>query len=99
LHSPVLALDFVFTVCANAAGESCPVWPGQPMTAHWGVPDPAGATGTPAEVAMAFRDGEPQSLRFDGATGQVSLDGRQFAREGRFAVYREGMLVPFDGPR
>jgi protein-tyrosine-phosphatase len=50
------ALDFVFTVCANAAGESCPVWPGQPMTAHWGVPDPAGATGTPAEVAMAFRD-------------------------------------------
>jgi len=50
------ALDFVFTVCDNAAGESCPVWPGQPMTAHWGVPDPAEATGTPAEVAMAFRD-------------------------------------------
>jgi arsenate reductase len=49
-------LDFVFTVCDNAAGESCPVWPGQPMTAHWGVPDPAAATGTPAEVAMAFRD-------------------------------------------
>jgi len=52
----VPALDFVFTVCDNAAGESCPVWPGQPMTAHWGVPDPAEATGTPAEVAMAFRD-------------------------------------------
>jgi len=50
-------------------------------------------------VAIAFRDGEPQSLRFDGATGQVSLDGRQFAREGRFAVYREGTLVPFDGAR
>ena len=50
------ALDFVFTVCDNAAGESCPVWPGQPMTAHWGVPDPAEATGTPGEVAMAFRD-------------------------------------------
>ena len=50
------ALDFVFTVCDNAAGESCPVWPGQPMTAHWGVPDPAEATGSAAEVALAFRD-------------------------------------------
>ena len=50
------ALDFVFTVCDNAAGESCPVWPGQPMTAHWGIPDPAEATGTPAEVALAFKD-------------------------------------------
>jgi len=49
-------LDFVFTVCDNAAGEACPVWPGQPMTAHWGVPDPAEATGTEAEIAMAFRD-------------------------------------------
>ena len=50
------ALDFVFTVCDNAAGETCPVWPGQPMTAHWGVPDPAEARGTPAEVALAFKD-------------------------------------------
>ena len=49
-------LDFVFTVCDNAAGEACPVWPGQPMTAHWGVPDPAEATGTDAEVALAFKD-------------------------------------------
>jgi protein-tyrosine-phosphatase len=48
--------DFVFTVCDNAAAETCPLWPGQPMTAHWGVPDPALATGTPAEVALAFRD-------------------------------------------
>ena len=49
-------LDFVFTVCDNAAGEACPFWPGQPMTAHWGVPDPAAATGSSAEVTLAFRD-------------------------------------------
>ena len=46
----------MFTVCDNAAGEACPVWPGQPMTAHWGVPDPAEATGTDAEIALAFKD-------------------------------------------
>jgi arsenate reductase (thioredoxin) len=50
------SLDFVFTVCDDAAAETCPVWPGQPMTAHWGVPDPAQAQGTPAEVALAFKD-------------------------------------------
>lgn len=49
-------LDFVFTVCDDAAGEACPVWPGQPMTAHWGIPDPAAVTGTDAEVALAFTD-------------------------------------------
>ena len=48
--------DFVFTVCDNAAAEACPLWPGQPMTAHWGVPDPAQAIGSPAEIALAFRD-------------------------------------------
>jgi arsenate reductase (thioredoxin) len=50
------ALDFVFTVCDNAAGETCPLWPGQPMTAHWGVPDPATAAGSAAEIAYAFND-------------------------------------------
>lgn len=49
-------LHFVFTVCDNAAKEVCPLWPGQPMTAHWGVPDPAAVKGTPDEVERAFRD-------------------------------------------
>jgi arsenate reductase (thioredoxin) len=49
-------IDFVFTVCDNAAGETCPVWPGRPMTAHWAVPDPAEAGGTDAEIGLAFRD-------------------------------------------
>lgn len=49
-------LDFVFTVCDSAAKEVCPLWPGHPMTAHWGIPDPAAVKGTPEEVAKAFRD-------------------------------------------
>jgi arsenate reductase (thioredoxin) len=54
LGAPVM--DFVFTVCDQAAGEVCPVWPGNPVTAHWGVPDPAAVQGTPAEQRGAFRD-------------------------------------------
>jgi len=49
-------MDFVFTVCDNAANEVCPIWPGQPMTAHWGIADPAAATGSPQEVRRAFRE-------------------------------------------
>lgn len=49
-------LDFVFTVCDNAAKEVCPIWPGQPMTAHWGVPDPAAVEGTPEQIERVFRE-------------------------------------------
>ena len=49
-------LDFVITVCDDAAGEACPAWPGQPMTAHWGMPDPAAVTGSEGEIALAFAD-------------------------------------------
>ena len=49
-------MNFVFTVCDNAAGEVCPIWPGQPMTAHWGIPDPAAVGGTPDEIQRAFRE-------------------------------------------
>jgi len=50
------SMDFVFTVCDNAAHEVCPIWPGQPMTAHWGIPDPAAVRGTAEEIQRAFRD-------------------------------------------
>ena len=49
-------MDFIFTVCDNAANEVCPLWPGHPITAHWGVPDPAAAQGTPEQITRAYRD-------------------------------------------
>jgi arsenate reductase (thioredoxin) len=49
-------MDFVSTVCDNAANEACPLWPGQPVTAHWGVPDPAAAKGTPEQITCTFRE-------------------------------------------
>lgn len=49
-------IHFIFTVCDNAANEICPIWPGHPMTAHWGIPDPAAVKGTPEEIARSFRD-------------------------------------------
>jgi protein-tyrosine-phosphatase len=55
-HPDAPELDFVFTVCDDAAGEVCPYWPGQPVTAHWGMPDPDKATGSEAEIALAFAD-------------------------------------------
>ena len=48
--------DFIITVCDNAAGEVCPIWPGKPMRAHWGIPDPAAATGSDTDIALAFAD-------------------------------------------
>lgn len=77
-------LDFVFTVCDNAAKEVCPVWPGQPMTAHWGVPDPAAVRGTAEEVQRAFRDAFFMLERRIGlflSLPLASLDGPAIKRE------------------
>jgi arsenate reductase len=78
------ALDFVFTVCDNAANEVCPVWPGQPISAHWGVPDPAAVHGTQAEVDRAFRDAFvtlERRISLFLSLPLVSLDGLAIKRE------------------
>src|SRR4029078_6211174 len=67
------ALDFVFTVCDNAAGEACPLWPGQPMTAHWGIPDPSAATGSTAEISLAFKDAYRMLLQRIGVFAALPL--------------------------
>jgi protein-tyrosine-phosphatase len=67
-------MDFVFTVCDDAAGEACPLWPGQPISAHWGVPDPAAATGTEAEIDRAFFAAYEQLRRRIGLFTSLRLD-------------------------
>jgi arsenate reductase len=68
-------LDFVITVCDNAAGEVCPVWPGQPVSAHWGLPDPAAATGSEAEIALAFADTYRMLTNRIGAFANLKISG------------------------
>ena len=68
-------LHFVITVCDSAAGEVCPVWPGQPMTAHWGMPDPAAVQGTPTEIALAFADTYRMLNNRIGAFANLKMSG------------------------
>ena len=77
-------MDFVLTVCDDAAGEVCPVWPGKPMTAHWGIPDPAAADGSDAEIAHAFNDAFrmlERRLKIFVALPMASLDAMAIRRE------------------
>jgi arsenate reductase len=77
-------MNFVFTVCDNAANEVCPFWPGQPMTAHWGVPDPAAVKGSPEEIDRAFRDA------FSILDRRISLFlSLPLSTLGQFAIQRE----------
>ena len=96
----------MFTVCDNAAGETCPVWPGQPMTAHWGVPDPAEATGSDAEVALAFKDAYRmlhQRIALFTALPIRSLDQLSLQRRlkeiGRMKAHRKGQRSRLDSCR
>lgn len=90
-------LDFVFTVCDNAANEVCPVWPGQPMTAHWGVPDPAAVEGDEAEKYLAFADTMRMLNQRIGIFVNLPISEQDFApasprrhRQGR-TLYRTGL--------
>lgn len=77
-------IDFVFTVCDQAAGEVCPIWPGQPITAHWGVPDPAAVDGSEAERMLAFREAFrmlERRIRLFRSLPFVSLDRLALQRE------------------
>ncbi len=77
-------IDFVFTVCDNAAGEACPLWPGRPMTAHWGVPDPAAVEGSDAQKAKAFMDTAltlKRRIELMLSLPLASLDGMAIQRE------------------
>ena len=77
-------MDFVLTVCDDAAGEVCPVWPGKPMTAHWGISDPAAADGSDAEIAHAFNDAFrmlERRLKIFVALPMASLDAMAIRRE------------------
>ena len=79
-------MDFVFTVCDQAAGEVCPIWPGQPVTAHWGIPDPAAVDGSEAEQMLAFRDAFralDQRIRLFQALPFASLDRIALKREAK----------------
>jgi arsenate reductase len=88
-------MDFVFTVCDQAAGEVCPVWPGQPITAHWGIPDPAAVDGSEVEQWHAFRDAFralENRIKIFVALPVASLDRMSLARE----VQAIGRLRPDD---
>jgi hypothetical protein len=77
-------MDFVFTVCDQAAGEVCPVWPGQPITAHWGMPDPAAVDGSDVEQWQAFREtfrGLENRIKIFVALPVASLDRMSLARQ------------------
>ena len=73
-------LDFVFTVCDNAAGEVCPIWPGQPVTAHWGIPDPTEARGGETEVALAFAEATRQLRNRIGLFVELPLEKLEKSR-------------------
>ena len=95
-------LDFVFTVCDNAAGETCPVWPGQPMTAHWGVPDPAVAKGNAAEIALAFKNAYRILNERIGVFASLplrSLDQLSLQKKLREIGQMEGATAKASGPK